>query len=165
MSGPTPTPPPKNDGEYARKLALAILSTLENKGLLTRLDVDTILHAAHRAASQGAPEATAPAVQRPEPTPTVSVLHHAPTILPPRSVPAALGTQWVKLGAAAEAPAEAVAEAKATPTPELAFTPQPPGVIIIPSPDETEEVVESVTIKPRRAKKDPQPPVIDFTLD
>lgn len=56
-SGPTPTQLPKNEAEYARKLALAILSTLESKGLLSKLDVDTILHVAHRAALQAQAEA------------------------------------------------------------------------------------------------------------
>lgn len=52
-SAPTPSPSPKNEAEYARKLALAILSTLESKGFLTKIDVDTILAVAHRAALQG----------------------------------------------------------------------------------------------------------------
>lgn len=61
-SGPTPTQAskneaprneaPRNEAEYARKLALAILSTLESKGLLSKMDVDTILHVAHRTAMQ-----------------------------------------------------------------------------------------------------------------
>ncbi|WP_200939648.1 hypothetical protein [Deinococcus sp. Leaf326] len=74
-TGPTPTPPPRNEGEYARKLALAILSTLEQKGILSRLDVDTILHAAHRAASPPLPARPAAPVG-----------------------PALLGTRWVKPG-------------------------------------------------------------------
>ncbi|MFC5848133.1 hypothetical protein [Deinococcus petrolearius] len=80
-TGPTPTPPPRNEGEYARKLALAILSTLEQKGLLSRLDVDTILHAAHRAAAPPAPARPAAPVG-----------------------PALLGTRWVKAGEGGAAP-------------------------------------------------------------
>ncbi|WP_034383415.1 hypothetical protein [Deinococcus sp. YIM 77859] len=50
-----PTPPSSNDVEYVRKLALAILSTLQSRGLLSAEDVDAILIAARRAA-QGSPE-------------------------------------------------------------------------------------------------------------
>lgn len=83
-TGPVPTPPPRNEGEYARKLALAILSTLEQKGVLSRLDVDTILHAAHRAANPPAPARPAAPVG-----------------------PAVLGTRWVKPGEVASMPAPA----------------------------------------------------------
>ncbi|WP_019585426.1 hypothetical protein [Deinococcus apachensis] len=48
-----PTPPP-TDAEYVRKLALAILSTLQNKGLLSPAEVDSILIAARRAAQESA---------------------------------------------------------------------------------------------------------------
>ena len=51
-SGSLPPVNPKNEAEYARKLALAILSTLETKGFLSKVDVDTILAVAHRAAMQ-----------------------------------------------------------------------------------------------------------------
>lgn len=57
----SPAPQPhRNDAEYARKLALAILSTLESKGLLSTLDVEAILHVAHR---------TAMAAPAPDPSP------------------------------------------------------------------------------------------------
>lgn len=83
-TGPVPTPPPKNEGEYARKLALAILSTLEQKGILSRFDVDTILQAAHRAAQTASPQGSIPA-----PSPQVQI-----TLSP--APPAPLGTRWVK---------------------------------------------------------------------
>lgn len=163
--GPTPTTPPKNEGEYARKLALAILSTLETKGILTRFDVDTILHAAHRAASQPDP---APAkTPSAAPKPTLSVIDRAPTVVSQASGPAALGTQWVKKDAdTKQEPAAQASEATRPVQP-------PPGVIIIPSPDETEQIHESsvkIISKPREpkpadAKKDSQPVVIDFNLE
>lgn len=111
-SGPTPTPIPKNEAEYARKLALAILSTLESKGFLTRLDVDTILQVAHRTAmsaqAEGEPNAVGMASGAADPEAPAS----APASLPPAQAapsvltapievkrpigPAVLGTRWVK---------------------------------------------------------------------
>lgn len=126
-SAPTPSPSPKNEAEYARKLALAILSTLESKGFLTKIDVDTILAVAHRAALQGesatgtepaggaggtaadgAPASQPPASQPLAATPAPSSRPHAPakTVLDaPVEVkrplgPAVLGTRWVKPDAA-----------------------------------------------------------------
>jgi hypothetical protein len=43
---------PTSDGDYTRKLALAILSTLQSRGLLSAADVDAILIAARRSAHQ-----------------------------------------------------------------------------------------------------------------
>ncbi|MEW6422581.1 MAG: hypothetical protein AB1511_12780 [Deinococcota bacterium] len=54
QGAPTPPPSHPNDAEYVRRLALAILGTLQSKGLLTADEVDTILIAARRAA-QGQP--------------------------------------------------------------------------------------------------------------
>lgn len=111
-TGPTPTPPPRNEGEYARKLALAILSTLEQKGLLTRLDVDTILHAAHRAATPPAPARSA---------------------APAPVGPALLGTRWVKPGeepaAPAPEPVSGAVPAPESPLPVAAGKPAAPPVI------------------------------------
>lgn len=57
QGAPTPPPSNPNDAEYVRRLALAILSTLQSKGVLTADEVDTILIAARRAAqSQPTPE-------------------------------------------------------------------------------------------------------------
>lgn len=65
-SGSTPPAHTKNEAEYARKLALALLSTLESKGFLTKVDVDAILHVAHRAALQAdAPTQTAQVAKTP----------------------------------------------------------------------------------------------------
>lgn len=78
-----PTPPP-NEAEYARKLALAILSTLQSKGLLSAAEVDSILIAARRAAQgQAAPAPAAPpsapaADARPAPTPFQVTVQPAP---------------------------------------------------------------------------------------
>lgn len=126
-SAPTPSPSPKNEAEYARKLALAILSTLESKGFLTKIDVDTILAVAHRAALQGesatgtepaggaggtaadgAPASQPLADQPLAATPAPASRPHAParTVLDaPVEVkrplgPAVLGTRWVKPDAA-----------------------------------------------------------------
>lgn len=85
MTQGSPNPSSRSDAEFVRRLALAILSTLESKGLLTRLDVDTILHAAHLAA-QSAP---APV---PAPEPESGAIG-----------PAVLGTRWVKPPALAQA--------------------------------------------------------------
>ena len=73
-----PTPPP-NEAEYARKLALAILSTLQTKGLLSAAEVDSILIAARRAAQGQASPVPAPAADaRPAPTPFQVTVQPAP---------------------------------------------------------------------------------------
>lgn len=163
--GPTPASAPRNEGEYARKLALAILSTLEQKGILTRFDVDTILQAAHRAA-QGTPATPPPPVQITM-TPTDGRTPQVP------GGPAPLGTQWVKPGSAAPSGAAQPAAPRAS---QPAATPPAPQSIVIPSPQETEEVrpaaaqgKESSKAEGEAAANDKkdnkQPPVIDFTLD
>lgn len=74
-----PTPPPPNEAEYARKLALAILSTLQTKGLLSAAEVDSILIAARRAAQGQASPVPAPAADaRPTPTPFQVTVQPAP---------------------------------------------------------------------------------------
>ncbi|WP_102127836.1 hypothetical protein [Deinococcus planocerae] len=79
---PTPPPPPPNEAEYARKLALAILGTLQSKGLLSAAEVDSILIAARRAAQgQGLPAPASPAQapeSRPAPTPFQVTVQPAP---------------------------------------------------------------------------------------
>ncbi|SMB92804.1 hypothetical protein [Deinococcus hopiensis] len=65
--GPPPAIHPPTDAEYVRKLALAILSTLQNKGLLTPDEVDAILIAARRAAQQGGTPPAAPVAAQPTP--------------------------------------------------------------------------------------------------
>ncbi|WP_216318162.1 hypothetical protein [Deinococcus aestuarii] len=81
---PTPPPPPPNEAEYARKLALAILGTLQSKGILSAGDVDAILIAARRAAQgQGAPAVPVtppapPADPRPAPVPFQVTVQPAP---------------------------------------------------------------------------------------
>lgn len=73
-----PTPPSPHDTEYVRKLALAILSTLQSKGLLSAEDVDAILIAARRAA-QGQPERSQDAPSRaPQITVQPPVSHNKP---------------------------------------------------------------------------------------
>lgn len=69
------TPPPKDpavEAEFTRKMVLGLLSTLEQKGLLSREEVDGIIRAARHAA-------TPPAPRRP-------------------GAPAGPGTRWVKPG-------------------------------------------------------------------
>ncbi|BDP41948.1 hypothetical protein DAETH_19170 [Deinococcus aetherius] len=86
---PTPPLPPLNEAEYARKLALAILSTLQTKGLLSAAEVDAILIAARRAAQgQGTPAApSTPPAQvpdaRPAPAPFQVTVQPSP---PPSSL-------------------------------------------------------------------------------
>lgn len=184
-TGPVPTPPPKNEGEYARKLALAILSTLEQKGILSRFDVDTILQAAHRAAQTASPQGSIPA-----PSPQVQI-----TLSP--APPAPLGTRWVKPAEAApkrepeksneksepeksdsakgslssqekpsqeksnpEKPSPAKSEAKpATRPPEAGLVP----------PEERGQGAAEAEVRSTHKKNttpaENQPPVIDFTLD
>ncbi|MPY66056.1 hypothetical protein F8S09_05010 [Deinococcus sp. SDU3-2] len=68
-----PPAPSATEVEYVRKLSLAILSTLQAKGLLSADEVDAVLIAARRAA-QGAPVATpAPAAPRPLAAPAMQV--------------------------------------------------------------------------------------------
>lgn len=167
-TGPVPTPPPKNEGEYARKLALAILSTLEQKGILSRFDVDTILQAAHRAAQSASPLGSIPA-----PPPQVQI-----TLAP--TAPAPLGTRWVK-PADSEAKGEAPAPKR---TPEKSDTEKSeiekgeaksaarsPQAVILPPPEETEHVAaDGAEVRPANKKTpkpatEKQPLVIDFTLD
>ncbi|GAA5531829.1 hypothetical protein [Deinococcus aluminii] len=67
QGAPTPPPPTPNETEYVRRLALAILSTLQTKGLLTADEVDTILIAARRAAqAQTTPTQPTPNPSRPQ---------------------------------------------------------------------------------------------------
>ncbi|WP_104990999.1 hypothetical protein [Deinococcus sp. NW-56] len=68
---PTPPAPSATEVEYVRKLSLAILSTLQAKGLLSADEVDAILIAARRAA-QGVP-ATPAAAPRAETAPAMQV--------------------------------------------------------------------------------------------
>lgn len=139
-TGPTPTPPPRNEGEYARKLALAILSTLEQKGVLSRLDVDTILHAAHRAATPPAPARPAAPVG-----------------------PALLGTRWVKPG---EAPAPGVPAESSAPAPTIVLAADPPVAADAGQPQPTAPAQDTeAEVAAAPARKPAAPPVIDFTLD
>lgn len=62
-----PTPPSPTDAEYVRKLALAILSTLQSKGLLTPAEVDAILIAARRAAQPDTPPRAPQITAQPSP--------------------------------------------------------------------------------------------------
>lgn len=76
---PTPTAPSATEVEYVRKLSLAILSTLQAKGLLSADEVDAILIAARRAA-QGVP-ATPSAAPRAEAAPAMQVTVQPATTL------------------------------------------------------------------------------------
>lgn len=67
QGAPTPPPPPPMDTEYVRKLALAILSTLQSKGLLSAGEVDSILIAARRAAQESRPGSQSAAGQEQKP--------------------------------------------------------------------------------------------------
>lgn len=69
---PTPPAPSATEVEYVRKLSLAILSTLQAKGMLSADEVDAILIAARRAA-QGVAAAPAPVASRPEAAPAMQV--------------------------------------------------------------------------------------------
>ena len=178
-TGPVPTPPPKNEGEYARKLALAILSTLEQKGILSRFDVDTILQAAHRAAQTASPQGSIPA-----PSPQVQI-----TLSP--TPPAPLGTRWVK-PAGASAPkrepeksdSEKSDSAKGSPPnqdpPNQAKSNQakseaqpvtrPPEAEagVLPPEERGQGAAEAEVRSANKKNTTPaenQPPVIDFTLD
>ena len=181
-TGPVPTPPPKNEGEYARKLALAILSTLEQKGILSRFDVDTILQAAHRAAQTASPQGSIPA-----PSPQVQI-----TLSP--APPAPLGTRWVK-PAGASAPkrepeksdSEKSDSAKGSPPnqdpPNQAKSNQeksnqakseaqpvtrPPEAGLVPPEERGQGAAEAEVRSAHKKNTTPaenQPPVIDFTLD
>ncbi|WP_199698588.1 hypothetical protein [Deinococcus cavernae] len=97
-SGSTPPALPKNEAEYARKLALALLSTLESKGLLTKMDVDTILHVAHRAAmgAEGGDQTAQAAATTPAPAAPLATVLNAPIEVKRPLGPAVLGTRWVK---------------------------------------------------------------------
>ncbi|WP_291426386.1 hypothetical protein [Deinococcus sp.] len=142
-NGPTPTPPPRNEAEHARKLALAILSTLEKKGLLTELDVDTILHAAYRSAS-AAPQV--PETPQPDPSqPATS----APANPAPPPGPAALGTRWVQAS---------VTDTAGSVTPDRTSVDH---TVAAPAPAEP----AAQAAAPQAEKPSLKPMVIDFTLD
>lgn len=69
----TSLPPP--DAEFNRKLALGLLSVLQQKGLITSDEVDAILYTARRAALEAEAAQQAAAVQPAEAAP--------PALLPP----------------------------------------------------------------------------------
>lgn len=71
MTAPTPKDP-QAEAEFTRKMVLGILGTLEQKGLLSKHEVDSIIRAARQAAYPPPPRRT--------------------------PGPAAPGTQWVKPG-------------------------------------------------------------------
>ena len=72
MTDANPFKTPEQEAEFTRKLVLGLLSTLENKGLLTSPELDSILRAARLAAYPVAPA--------------------------PAAGPAGPGTRWVKPG-------------------------------------------------------------------
>ncbi|MDB5044715.1 MAG: hypothetical protein JWQ08_765 [Deinococcus sp.] len=142
--------PPPNDGEYARKLALAILGTLQSKGILTASEVDSIMLAARRAAQTAASQNAARIAQ-------TSTLPPTPTA--PRSTQAAApqpgSAGWVSVpGSQSVSPATPIVQAKIT-AQENTFTPRmrPPQPVPDAAPAQPE---------PETAAK---PPVIDMQLD
>ncbi|MDL2344389.1 hypothetical protein QOL99_09505 [Deinococcus sp. MIMF12] len=76
-----PTPPAPSEVEYVRKLSLAILSTLQAKGLLSADEVDAILIAARRAAQGVSAAAPAPAAPRLGAAPVMQVTVQPTTAL------------------------------------------------------------------------------------
>lgn len=135
-----PDAPPSstsNDAEYVRKLALAILSALQNKGLLTADEVDAVLIAARRAAAQagqnpsGQPKAQVapPRDQTPRPP-----LQFQVTAKPPAPQPS---VSWSVTRPPEVAPGEAQTPSSAAPAKEALS----------------------------REGGEPRPPVIDIQLD
>lgn len=137
--------PPPNDGEYARKLALAILGTLQSKGILTASEVDSIMLAARRAAQTAAIQNAARVTQ----TSTLPPVKLAAPRATQAAAPAAGTPGWVSVpGSQSVTPATPIVQAKIT-AQENTFTPRvrPPQ----PAPE-----AEAVADKP---------PVIDMQLD
>jgi hypothetical protein len=153
--------PPPNDGEYARKLALAILGTLQSKGILTAAEVDSIMLAARRAAQTAATQNAARVAQ----TSTLPPIKLAPTRAT-QAADAPSGTAgWVSVaGSQSVTPATPIVQAKIT-AQENTFTPRvrPPQ----PTPEAvSEEVAAQVESVPAQAEaKTDKPPVIDMQLD
>lgn len=143
--------PPPNDGEYARKLALAILGTLQSKGILTAAEVDSIMLAARRAAQTAATQNAARIAQ----TSTLPPIKLAPARAT-QAADAPSGTAgWVSVaGSESVTPATPIVHAKIT-AQENTFTPmvRPPQ----PKP-------EAAPAQAEEAKTD-KPPVIDMQLD
>lgn len=150
--------PPPNDGEYARKLALAILGTLQSKGILTAAEVDSIMLAARRAAQTAATQNAARVAQT-STLPPVKLA--APRVTQATAAPA--GTAgWVSVpGSQSVTPATPIVQAKIT-AQENTFTPRvrPPQPVSLPAPEAAGAQAESQA----EAKTD-KPPVIDMQLD
>ncbi|MFB9994842.1 hypothetical protein ACFFLM_23110 [Deinococcus oregonensis] len=156
--------PPPNDGEYARKLALAILGTLQSKGILTAAEVDSIMLAARRAAQTAATQNAARVAQTstlpPAYVPPVKLA--APRVTQAAAAPS--GTAgWVSVaGSQSVTPATPIVQAKVT-AQENTFTPRvrPPQ----PTPEAASAQPETVPAEPQAATKPDKPPVIDMQLD
>ncbi|ANE43818.1 hypothetical protein [Deinococcus puniceus] len=160
--------PPPNDGEYARKLALAILGTLQSKGILTAAEVDSIMLAARRAAQTAATQNAARIAQT--------------TTLPPVKLAAPRATQaadapsgtagWVSVaGSQSVMPATPITQAQIT-AQENTFTPRvrPPQPAPEPTPEAAPAQPESAQPESAQPKgetdaKMDKPPVIDMQLD
>lgn len=153
--------PPPNDGEYARKLALAILGTLQSKGILTAAEVDSIMLAARRAAQTAATQNAARVAQ----TSTLPPIKLAPARAT-QAADAPSGTAgWVSVaGGESVTPATPIVQAKIT-AQENTFTPRvrPPQ----PKPEAVlgEESAQVESVSAQAEAKTDKPPVIDMQLD
>lgn len=131
---------PASDGDYTRKLALAILSTLQTRGLLSAEDVDAILIAARRSAHQAMHHAsgqTSPAQGRPGSNPAPSAESRDP--LPPMQVKAQPSAPQPAVSQRTTAPPEGA--------PELSPSPEKPG--------EAQHVAEAPQASPQESGEGP----------
>lgn len=150
-----PVPPSSNlgpsgsgDAEYVRKLALAILSALQNKGLLSADEVDAILIAARRAAqTSGAQSPAAQAAQTPA--------------TPPRPDPAPRGPLQFQVTAKPAAPPPSVEWSVRKPPPasekEAERAPAAQAAATVPE-------APAPTKEPGATSEGSRPPVIDIDL-
>ncbi|KEF35559.1 hypothetical protein RDMS_01400 [Deinococcus sp. RL] len=155
-SSPAPSAP---EVEYLRKLSLAILSTLQAKGVLSADEVDAVLIAARRAA-QGVPATSTPA--SPLPAPQTPALKVTVQPAPPLTFHAHARTPRPD----PEAPPADVPDAAAqAPTPPQDDAPVPSPIVIGPEDAEaTEQAGAEAGEAQARASETPPATVPTFDL-
>ncbi|MBB5233395.1 hypothetical protein [Deinococcus budaensis] len=167
-SGPAPSSS-SSETEYVRKLSLAILSTLQSKGLLSADEVDAILIAARRAAqlpgaaAQARPgSASPPAPAGTQPAPAMQVTVQPPGSLTWHTTPpsAASGEETNPTNAEAAVPGARTEEA----TPERAEA-GPPVTDASGELDGQPDSKDADAAGGEKPEPRPQPPMFDIKLD
>ncbi|WP_043816780.1 hypothetical protein [Deinococcus maricopensis] len=132
-----------HEAQYTRKLALAILSTLQQKGVLSAAEVDAILVAARRAAEDATRASTPPAAPAPD-----------------------FSQAWAQRRPARPQPAEAPTSTRsASPVNDPAVPEAPrPAAPEVPREVKLAALAGAAGAAPASADDAPAPPLLDITL-